>query len=229
MLRTTALVSRSRAVIRGQSPTGTFVMAVLVIVFAIYILYPVVLIFINSFNVAERVRDPFVFSFDNWRAACSDASLFVALRNTFLVYFLYTSISFPVAIVIAWLLARTKMKFSYGLEFMFWVSFMLPGIAVTIGWTYMLDPLIGFLNQLIWKLPFLEKSIDGGPFSIYSVPGIIWAHLMANAISQEVMQLTPAFRNMDLTMEEAARVSGASNVRTMIRRDPAGDASLPSP
>ncbi len=217
MMRTPALVSRSRAVIRGQSPTGAFVMAVLIIVFGVYIVYPVILIFINSFNVAERVRDPFVFSFDNWRMAFSDASLFVALRNTFVVYFLYTGISFPVAIVIAWLLARTRMKFSYGLEFMFWVSFMLPGIAVTIGWTYLLDPHIGFINQLLWKLPFFERSFDGGPFNIYSVPGIIWAHLMANAISQKVMLLTPAFRNMDLSMEEAARVSGASNVRTMIR------------
>ena len=106
-MRTPALVSRSRAVIRGQSPTGAFVMAVLIIVFGVYIVYPVILIFINSFNVAERVRDPFVFSFDNWRMAFSDASLFVALRNTFVVYFLYTGISFPVAIVIAWLLART--------------------------------------------------------------------------------------------------------------------------
>ena len=217
MMRTAALVSRSRAVIRGQSPTGTFIMAVLIIVFGLYIVYPVILIFINSFNVAERVRDPFVFSFDNWRMAFSDPSLFEALRNTFVVYFLYTGISFPVAIVIAWLLARTKMKFSYGLEFMFWVSFMLPGIAVTIGWTYLLDPHIGFINQLLWKLPFLERSFDGGPFNIYSVPGIIWAHLMANAISQKVMLLTPAFRNMDLSMEEAARVSGASNLRTMIR------------
>ena len=217
MMRTPALVSRGRAVIRGQSPTGAFVMAVLIIVFGVYIVYPVILIFVNSFNVAERVRDPFLFSFDNWRMAFSDASLFVALRNTFVVYFLYTGISFPVAIVIAWLLARTKMKFSYGLEFMFWVSFMLPGIAVTIGWTYLLDPHIGFINQLLWKLPFFERSFDGGPFNIYSVPGIIWAHLMANAISQKVMLLTPAFRNMDLSMEEAARVSGASNVRTMIR------------
>ena len=217
MLRTQTLVSRSRAVFRGQSPTGTAIMAVLIIVFAVYIVYPVVLIFINSFNVAERVRDPFVFSLDNWRTAFSDPSLFVALRNTFLVYFLYTGISFPVAIVIAWLLARTRMKFSYGLEFMFWVSFMMPGIAVTIGWTYLLDPYIGFVNQLLWKLPFFERGIEGGPFNIYSVPGIIWAHLMANAISQKVMLLTPAFRNMDLSMEEAARVSGASNLRTMIR------------
>ena len=40
---------------------------------------------------------------------------------------------------------------------------------------------------------------------------------MANGISIKVMLLTPAFRNMDSAMEEAARVGGATNFRTMLR------------
>ena len=44
---------------------------------------------------------------------------------TILVYFLYTTVGFPIAVVIAWALARIRMPFAYGLEFLFWVSFML--------------------------------------------------------------------------------------------------------
>jgi iron(III) transport system permease protein len=40
---------------------------------------------------------------------------------------------------------------------------------------------------------------------------------MTRGISDKVMLLTPAFRNMDVTLEEAARISGASNIRTMMR------------
>ena len=40
---------------------------------------------------------------------------------------------------------------------------------------------------------------------------------MGNGISQKVMLLTPAFRNMDLALEEAAAVSGASKLRAMMR------------
>ena len=84
---------------------------------------------------------------------------------------------------------------------------------MTIAWISLLDPDLGLINVALTKLPF----IDQGPFNIFSVTGIVWANLMGNGIAIKVMLLTPAFRNMDAAMEEAARVSGASNLRTMFR------------
>ena len=191
---------------------GTFVVAALIIVFGFYVITPVLLIFVNSFNLAQ-MGQPEEWSLDNWRLAFSQPDIAVALRNTLIVFGFYTGVSFPLAVLIAWAIARTKLRWSYGLEFMFWVSFMVPVISVTIGWTYLMDPDVGMLNRLVEFLPFVDK----GPFNIYSVPGIIWVHLMANAVSAKVMLLTPAFRNMNLALEEAARVSGASTMRTMIR------------
>ena len=204
---------RNRPVVRLRRPqTGTFIVAVLIIVFGAYIGGPVLLIFINSFNLAQ-VGQPAVWSLDNWRLAFSTPAIAEALFNTLLVFGFYTLISFPVAVGIAWALSRTKVRWSYGLEFMFWVSFMIPVISVTIGWTYLIDPHVGILNKALTFLPFIDSSV----FNIYSVPGIIWVHLMANAISAKVMLMTPAFRNMNVLLEEAARVSGASNLRTMFR------------
>jgi iron(III) transport system permease protein len=40
---------------------------------------------------------------------------------------------------------------------------------------------------------------------------------MARSIADKVILLTPAFRNMDAALEEAARVAGGSNLRTMLR------------
>ena len=65
------------------------------------------MIFINSFNAAGVAQDP-VWSLNNWRSAFSDPSIWTALRNTLMVYVLYTAISFPVAVAIAWALARTN-------------------------------------------------------------------------------------------------------------------------
>ncbi|MXW31393.1 MAG: ABC transporter permease subunit [Chloroflexi bacterium] len=192
--------------------TGTFIMALLLIVFGFWIFAPIVVILVNSFNIAG-INQPTECSLENWRIAFSEPGIFTALRNTFVVYIGYKAIGFPIAILIAWTLARTNIHWSYGLEFMFWVSFMLPGIATTIGWVFMLDPDFGLVNVAIGYLPFIEH----GPFNIYSVPGIIWVHLMGNTISSAVMLLTPAFRNMNLSLEEASRVSGASNLRTMMR------------
>ena len=44
---------------------GAYVVTILIFVFGLYILYPVVLIFVNSFNGATLIREPFAFTFAN--------------------------------------------------------------------------------------------------------------------------------------------------------------------
>ncbi len=192
--------------------TATFVMAVMIVGFGFWIFAPIAVVLVNSFNVAAAGQ-PAVWSLENWIFAFSQPDILRALGNTFVVYFAYTGIGFPVGVLIAWTLARTDIPSSRGLEFMFWLSFMLPSISTTVGWVFLLDPDVGLLNRLVGFLPFVEDS----PFNIYSVGGIIWTHLMANTISGTVMLLTPAFRNMDSALEEASRTAGASNFQTMIR------------
>jgi iron(III) transport system permease protein len=215
MASTTIEVTRPvRPGAKKKAPkVGTFIMAVLILFFGFYVVYPILLIFVQSFNVAGVILGEYSFSFDNWRKAFAEPGILESLANTVLVFAAYTAVSFPLAVVIAWLLARTKMRWSRGLEFMFWVSFMLPNLTTTIGWTLLLDPYFGFINVLAQKLPF----VNGPLFNIYSVEGIVFAHLMANALSQKVMLLTPAFRNMNVTLEEAGRISGAGSLKTMMR------------
>jgi iron(III) transport system permease protein len=187
-------------------------MALLLVVFGAWVFYPLALIVINGFNVAP-IGEPYQFSLDNWRVAFSGPDILPALGNTFLVFGLHMAISFPIAVLIAWVLARTRMPFSQEIEFLFWISFMVPDLSTTLGWIMLLDPRQGLLNIALMKLPF----VDAPPFNIYSVPGIVFAHLMGNSVSMKVMLLTPAFRNMDAALEEAAAVSGASKIRTMAR------------
>ncbi len=189
-----------------------FVMLLVLVVFGTWVIYPLLLIFINSFNIAG-IGEPYQFSLDNWRIAFSEPEIFRAIGNTILVFALYSVIGFPIAVLISWCLARTKMPFSHGLEFLFWISYIMPELATTLGWIFLLDPRLGVLNRLIEMLPFVADS----PFNIYTVPGIVWAHIMGNTVSMKVMLLTPAFRNMDSALEEAASVSGASKLRTMMR------------
>jgi iron(III) transport system permease protein len=188
-------------------------MPILIAGLGFYVLYPLLLIFVNSFNVA-KIAEPARYGLDNWQAAFSDPSLARALGNTVLVYVLYTTISFPIAVLIAWSLARARLPFSHGLEFLFWLSYMLPGLFTTIGWMMLLDPDTGLLNAGLKRLfPFITQS----PFNIYTVQGVVWAHLMGTVISGKVMLLTPAFRNMDASFEEASRAAGASNWTTLVR------------
>ena len=197
-----------------HSHQGAFIMSLIILVLGFYLIYPVLLVLLQSFNVARDVLvGPRIWGLDNWRVAFLEPGLVRSLVNTFLVWGVTVAISFPIAVVIAWTLARTKIPFSHGLELLFWISFMMPGISTTIGWIALLQEDWGALNLLLMRLPFIDEA----PLNIFSFAGIVWAHVMANGISFKVMLLTPAFRNMDATMEEAARISGASTLRTMLR------------
>ena len=208
------VMSRIASIGRVRPRNSTYIMATLLPVLGFFLIFPIILILGISFNTSESIwYGDRTWGLDNWRVAWEEPRIFQALRNTVMVWFLVVAISFPIATVIAWVLARTNIPMSNTLEVVFWISFMMPGLATTLSWITLMDPSIGMLNKALVALPF----IDQGPFNIYSVPGIVWAHLMANGISTKVMLLTPAFRNMDARLEEQARVGGASNLSTMLK------------
>ena len=100
--------------------------------------------------------------------------------------------------------------------FAFWLSFFLPALSTALGWMLLVDPRVGVLNQ--WVVDLL--GVSQGPFNVYSFWGIIWVHLMAHAVSSKVILLTPAFRNLDTTLEEASRMAGATAWSTFRRVKP---------
>ncbi|SRR5581483_6808834 len=193
---------------------GHVVMAAVLLVLGYFLVWPVLLLLINSFNAAsDWFVEPRVWGVRHWQNAFQRPGLLKSLGNTLLIWSLTVSFSFPIGVTIAWLLARTRVPFSHSLEFMFWISYMVPTLPTTIAWISLLDPDLGFINVALTKLGLFAQ----GPFNIFSVPGIVWANLMGHGIAIKVMLLTPAFRNMDSTLEEAARVGGAGNLRTLFR------------
>jgi iron(III) transport system permease protein len=193
---------------------GHFIMAVVLLALGYFLIWPVLLLLINSFNAAsDWFVEPRTWGIKHWVNAFQRPGLLASLGNSLLIWSLTVSLSFPIGVAIAWFLARTKIPYSHTLEFLFWVSYMVPSLPTTIAWITLLDPDVGMINIALKKL----FQLDQGPFNIFSVPGIVWANLMGHGISIKVMLLTPAFRNMDATLEEAARVGGAGNFRTLFK------------
>ena len=189
---------------------GTAIMAVLIGFMGFYVLYPLTLIVINSFNTAT-IAEPEVYGLDAWRKAFAEPGIWRSLWNSIKIGIVLQIIALPSGIFISWLLARTNIYCAGLFEFGFWISFILPNLATTFGWMLLLDPSTGLINNWLRQLPF------GLNFDIYSFWGIIWAHVMANGISTKVMLMTPAFRRMDASLEEASRMSGASPLTTLLR------------
>ena len=191
---------------------GTAIMAALIGFMGFYVLYPLTLIVINSFNTAT-IAEPEVYGLDAWRKAFAEPGIWRSLFNSVKIGIVLQLIALPTGIFVSWLLARTNIFFPNLFEFGFWLSFFMPGLACTFGWMLMLDPSTGLINSWLRQVPGLGWL----NFDIYSFWGIIWVHVMSHGLSTKVMLLTPAFRRMDASMEEASRMSGASALTTLVR------------
>lgn len=208
---TTVVATRSRLSL-PQLNWGLVLMFLLIGSLGFYIVYPLILILLNSFNVAT-IADPPVYGLQAWRDAFNEPGIWQSLWNSIKIGVILQVIALPLGIFISWLLARTNIFLAAGFELFFWVSFMMPTIATTFGWMLLLDPNTGLVNTSIRQIPLLRNL----SFDIYSFWGIIWAHLVSTGISTKVMLMTPAFRRMDSSLEEASRMSGASTWKTMLR------------
>ena len=194
--------------IEAQAVLCTVVLALV----AFCVVFPLFLVVVQSFQVAapgEAAR----YGLDGWRAALGEPGLRGALWNTFTVTFVRQILSLPLAVFIAWLLARTDLPGRSWIEFAFWAAFFLPSFTVTLSWILLLDPEYGLINTALAALPFVGK----GPFNIYSFWGIVWVHIVTGSLTVKVILLAPAFAKMNASFEEASRVAGASTLRTALR------------
>ena len=185
---------------------------ILLALLLLLVAYPVFLLVLSSFQTSLPWQPP-KYGLDVWRRAFDSPGMMPAIFNTVQLVLAYQAISLSVAILIAWLIARTDIPFRNFLEAAFWVSFFLPTLSTTLGWILLLDPHYGLLNQWLTALPFIGSA----PFDIYSFWGIVAAHLLGHSISIKVMFLTPIFRNMDASLEEVARVAGSNRLSTLRR------------
>jgi iron(III) transport system permease protein len=174
-------------------------------------LAPVVYVLASSFDVSS-LGSPFRFGLDGWRGIFSSARTLAAIANTFILV-IRVPIAAVVAFAVSWLLVRVRPPGYRFIELAFWFGFLLPLFPMMMGWILLLDANYGLINIALEKLPF----IHGPVFSIYSIPGILWVHLVLTTIPIMVILLTPMLRQLDASFEEAADMSGATTLMTLRR------------
>lgn len=183
--------------------------ATFTLVIGALILAPVIYVVAASFDVAD-LGSPFHFGFDGWQDIFRSTRTLTAIAYSFLLV-IRVPIALVVAFAIAWLLVRVRLPGHRFIELAFWFGFLLPIFPMMMGWILLLDGHYGLLNLALEKLPF----IDGPIFSIYSIPGILWVHLVLTTVPIMVILLTPMLRQLDAGFEEAADMAGASTLATL--------------
>lgn len=180
------------------------------VVIAILAGVPVFELVLNSFN-SSALGQSAQYGLLNWQVAFGRSQIWAAIGTTVALGVVRTAIALPAALVLAWLIARTDMPGRGLIEVLCWLGIFLPVLPMTFAWILLLDPQVGLINTLLHQL------IGIAPFNIYSFWGITWVHLASYALYFPVILLLPFLRRMAPALEEAAQVSGANYVVTLLR------------
>ena len=151
------------------------------------------------------------FTLANYREVYSQDVNWRALANTVELSLIVMVPSAIITFQLAWLVGRTDLPFKRGYRTLLVASYMIPPYVGAIAWVQLLNPSVGYLNN-VFKWIF---NLQTAPFDIYTTGGLAWVLTLFYS-PFAFITISRAMEKMDPTLEEAARVSGSSPLRTLI-------------
>jgi iron(III) transport system permease protein len=143
-----------------------------------------------------------IFTIDNIQVLIDTLSIAVAK----------TSIAATLAVILAWIVARTDTPMRRVIEVMITLPFFIPPFLTAMAWAMLAGPEIGILNVAL-------RGVFGSnapQFNVYSWGGVVW-HMIQYSTPFLFLFVVEAFRNMDPALEDASRMCGASRWVTLRR------------
>ncbi len=152
--------------------------------------------------------------------AFRDAVAVPGIGGTLLTTLLIGVGSLVISVVLGTTLAWLAMRLPPGMRWLSTVPILpmiLPGVAVVVGWAFLLSPQVGYINVALRELPFVhvptpEIGLPSGPLDVYTVPGIVLITGL-QMVPLVFLFVQGSLRQLNFESIEAAVVSGASPVR----------------
>jgi len=167
-------------------------------------LYPTAFLIYGSFTDAP-LGVPGQFTFANYIRAYSDPSAYPLVLNSFIFGIGSSGLSIILASALAWITVRTNAPYRRLFELTAIIPNILPPILVSISWVMLLNPSNGLINVIMVNVLGLDK----GPFSIYSITGLIFVEgLILTPLA--FLIIAAALKGMDPSLEESAKTLGST-------------------
>ncbi len=180
--------------------------AFLLIVVACLLLYPL------SRTLARLFWIEGSFGFKAFIDAARLPGLVEVIWNTAFVVGVGGALAFLIATFLAWLNERTDASMGMLTDLIPALPFMVPPVAMAIGAVVLFAPSAGLVNVVLRGI--LDMKGVPGPINIYSMPGLVALYTI-ELVPYAYLVIASALRNIDPSMEEASRISGANELRTM--------------
>ncbi|HWP56477.1 MAG TPA: iron ABC transporter permease [Candidatus Acidoferrales bacterium] len=180
------------------------------------ILVPLVRLILSSFQLGHPAM-PEGWTLQNYIAAYALPTFYRALGTTVVLSAVSTLITLAIAILFAWLVERTDMPFRNLAWTLILIPMAIPGVLFALGWALLLSPKTGTMNIVLRAaLELFGVRLSEGPLNIYSLGGLIFLDGL-RGVTTIFLMIVGAFRMMDPSLEEAARVSRASPAGTFFQ------------
>ncbi len=208
------VLARRLSAVSGQvlRPLRPYVLVPFLALLAFFMVYPIFMVVYASFKGGPPGADA-AFSLEGYVRAWSDRATYEALVTTFALAVPRMAVAVVFAVFSTWIITRTNTPLRGLMEELIWLRIFLPPLPLLAAWLLLLGGSSGVVNRFLMDVFNLAKP----PLDIQSYWGIIFITLMMGAATYMFLYLAPAFRNMDASLEESSRVSGASSLTTLWR------------
>ena len=176
------------------------------------VLYPVAMLLLGALTNTNPVVDGFGvynLSIANFVAVLANPNVHAALLNTLIACGGGTALAVIIGLGFSWIVVRTNTPCKGFIAAVSLVPLFVPPLVAAVAWSILASPKSGLLNTLLASI-----GIDWR-FNVYSMAGMIVIFGVYYA-PYVYMFTASALRNMDPALEEAAEISGATALSTLL-------------
>ena len=168
------------------------------------VVYPLLAVFVQAFSEGAGL------TIGKIHEVFTQPNIIEAVVNTLIISLLTVVFAGSIGVTLAWLIARSNMPLKRLFDPLNMIPFYLSSVVGALSWQVIAAPRTGLINTLLAPL------FSSPPFNIYSVGGI--ALVLGLFYAPYVYLFTlGSLQSMDASLEDSARMSGASKFQTAIR------------
>ncbi len=173
------------------------------------VIAPLAALVISSLRPTGFPLDP-GWTLENYVKAYGNVEFLSLLSNTVVFAFGATAVAVFTALLLAWSVERTDVPGRAAFRVMVLVPIAIPPLLLALGWALLGNPRNGLINQM------LRPLLDGPLLNPYGMTGMILVQGLS-LVPTAFLIIAPTLRNLDPSLEEAARASGAGFLRAVTR------------
>ena len=186
--------------------TGYLFLLPALLIFAIFVWYPIVLGFVMSFQSIDMINPPSWVGWQNYQHMFADPLFSVAWRNTLAFTGYALLFGFAIPIILALLL--NEMRHGKGFfRLAFYLPVMLPPIVTVFLWRWIYNPDSGLLNALLSLVRLPSGLWLENPGT--ALPSLVVVATWSAAGSTILIYLA-ALQGVSAALYEAAEIDGAN-------------------